>query len=146
MAGETMICDTSFVGHLRRRVRTPGRYGHWDVATIDRVESASLAISVVTIAETRSGYRLAQWGTTRIEATERELRRYVPLPVRRRDANERARLRIAAQARGVAISDNDLWVAATASRREEVLVTCDRDHLRIAAQLSGEVLYLAPPV
>jgi predicted nucleic acid-binding protein len=146
MAGETLICDTSFVGHLRRRVRTPARYGHWDAATIDRLESASLAISVVTIAETRVGYRLAEWGPSRIETTEQELQRYVPIPVRRHDANEWARLRIAAQTGGVAISDNDLWVAATASRREEVLVTCDQDHVRIAEEMSGEVLYLAPPV
>jgi predicted nucleic acid-binding protein len=91
-------------------------------------------------------YRLADWGTKRIEGTERELRRFFPIPIRRHDANEWARLRIAAQAEGVAISDNDLWVAATASRREEVLVTCDLDHVRVAAALSGEVLYLASPV
>jgi predicted nucleic acid-binding protein len=126
-------------------VRTPARYGHWDRATIDRLESASLAISVVTIAETRAGYRLAEWGVSRIASAERELRRFLPIPVRRPDANEWARLRIAAQTGGIAISDNDLWVAATASRREDVLVTCDQDHLRIAAELSGEVLYLAPP-
>jgi predicted nucleic acid-binding protein len=146
MAGETLICDTSFVGHLRRRVRTPARYEHWDSATIDRVERASLAISVVTIAETRAGYRLADWGAKRIENTERELRRFFPIPIRLHDADEWARLRIAAQTGGVAISDNDLWVAAIASRREEVLVTCDLDHVRVAAALSGEVVYLAPPV
>jgi predicted nucleic acid-binding protein len=146
MAVETLICDTSFIGHLRRRVRAPARYEHWDAATIDRVEAASLAISVVTIAETRAGYRLADWGTSRIESTEQELRRYFPIPVRRHYASEWARLRTAAQTGGVAISDNDLWVAVTASRREEVLVTCDRDHQRIAPEMPVEVVYLPPPV
>lgn len=146
MAGETLICDTSSVGHMRRRLRTPARYEHWDTATIDRVEAASLAISVVTIAETRAGYRLANWGAVRIERAEQELRRFLPIPVRRRYVSEWARLRSAAQAGGVAISDNDLWVAATASRREQVLLTCDRDHLRIAPELGVEVVYLAPPV
>jgi predicted nucleic acid-binding protein len=60
--------------------------------------------------------------------------------------NEWARLRVAAWRTGIAIGDNDLWVAATASLREQTLVTCDRDHVRIAADLRGEVLYLAPPV
>jgi predicted nucleic acid-binding protein len=47
---------------------------------------------------------------------------------------------------GVALSDNDLWIAATASVRESVLVTCDRDHVRIAQDLPVEVVYLRPPV
>jgi predicted nucleic acid-binding protein len=53
---------------------------------------------------------------------------------------------MAARAGGVALSDNDLWIAATASVRSQVLVTCDRDHARIARDLPVEVLYLAPPV
>jgi predicted nucleic acid-binding protein len=60
--------------------------------------------------------------------------------------NEWARLSAAARARGVAIGDNDLWIAATASVRESVLITCDRDHVRIARDLPVEVVYLQPPV
>jgi predicted nucleic acid-binding protein len=60
--------------------------------------------------------------------------------------NEWARLSTAARASGVALTDNDLWIAATASLRSQVLVTCDRDHVRIAPELAGEVLYLQPPV
>jgi predicted nucleic acid-binding protein len=143
---EAMVCDTSFLSHLRRRVRAPSRYEHWDSATIGRIEAASLSISVVTIAETRFGYRLAGWGDSRIESTEQELRRYHSIPVGRRYASEWARLRTAARVGGIAIGDNDLWIAATASRREEVLVTCDRDHRRIAPELPVEVVYLPPPL
>jgi predicted nucleic acid-binding protein len=60
--------------------------------------------------------------------------------------DEWARLRVVAKSNGIAIGDNDLWIAATASVREQVLVTCDRDHQRIAPELPGEVVYLAPPV
>ena len=88
---ETLICDSSFVAHLPRRQKAPGRFDHWDPAVLARIRAANLAVSIVTI-------------------------------------------------------DNDLWIAATASVRERTLVTCDRDHLRIAGELSGEVLYLAPPV
>jgi predicted nucleic acid-binding protein len=57
-----------------------------------------------------------------------------------------ARLSTAARASGIVLGDNDLWIAATASLRSSVLVTCDRDHVRIAPELGGEVLYFQPPV
>jgi predicted nucleic acid-binding protein len=60
--------------------------------------------------------------------------------------NEWARLSVAARRRGIGLSDNDLWIAATASVRESVLVTCDRDHVRIARDLPVEVVFLGPPV
>lgn len=146
MAGETLICDTSFVNHFWRRSQAPARYEHWEVATVDRVEAARLAISVVTVAETRAGYLLANWGSSRIAGAEEHLRRFSPIPVGHRYANEWARLRTRARKRGIAISENDLWIAATASLREQMLVTCDRDHMRIAPEMPIEVVYVAPPV
>ena len=77
---------------------------------------------------------------------ERRLGRFRWLPIRPAYIDEWARLRVSARARGVALSDNDLWVAATANVLGHVLVTCDRDHARIAPELTGEVLYLQPPV
>jgi len=59
---------------------------------------------------------------------------------------EWARLSVAARGKGVALSDNDLWIAATARMLERVLVSCDRDHVRIAPELGVEVLFLQPPV
>jgi len=100
----------------------------------------------VTVAETRAGYLHANWGSSRIAGAEEHLRRFSPVSVGRRYANEWARLSTTAHRRGIAISENDLWIAATASVRERTLVTCDKDHLRIAPELGGEVIYLAPPV
>jgi predicted nucleic acid-binding protein len=60
--------------------------------------------------------------------------------------NAWARLWTAAKARGVAVSDNDLWIAATAAFRGQTLVTCDRDHVRLAPELPVEVMFFAPPV
>lgn len=68
------------------------------------------------------------------------------LPIQGSYVDEWARLRVAARSKGIAISHNDLWIAATASVRRQVLVTCDRDHVRLAADLPVEVLFLAPPV
>jgi predicted nucleic acid-binding protein len=143
---ETLICDTSFVSHLLNLDESPDRYAHWGEAVMDRVESQLLAISIVTVAEIRAGYLKAGWGRRRVSRAERKLARYQPLLIDDPHLNEWARLSSAARASGVALSDNDLWVAATASVRSRVLVTCDRDHVRIAPELAGEVLYLRPPV
>jgi predicted nucleic acid-binding protein len=105
-----------------------------------------LVISLVTIAEARAGYVNAGWGSRRVVDGERKLAAYVPVLIDDQHLNEWARLWAAARRQGVALSDNDLWIAATASVRGQVLVTCDRDHARIAPELRGEVLFLAPPV
>lgn len=141
-----LICDTSFVGHLTRRGRNLETYAGWGDAVIDRVESGEPAVSVVTVAETRFGYLNAGWGLPRMVEGERHLRLFRWLPIPRRYVDEWARLRSAARARGIVLSDNDLWVAATANVLGHDLVTCDRDHLRIASHLDVEVMYLRPPV
>ncbi len=143
---EILICDTSFVSHVRRRSAAPGRYEHWDAAVVDRVKEARLEISVVTVAEVRAGYLGGGWGARRIAQAERLLSDYFRISIDRGHLDEWARLRSAAKARGIALSDNDLWIAATASVRESVLVTCDRDHVRIAGDLPVDVVYLRPPV
>jgi predicted nucleic acid-binding protein len=142
---QKLICDTSFVGHVIRRARSPERYEHW-AAVVDDLHAGKPAVSVVTIAETRAGYLNAGWGGARMAEFERQLGRFRWLPIQGSYVDEWARLRVAARATGVAISHNDLWIAATASVRGHVLVTCDRDHVRIAPELPVEVLYLQPPV
>jgi predicted nucleic acid-binding protein len=105
-----------------------------------------LTISIVTIAESRAGYLKAGWGRRKVTREELALARYLPVPIDDPHVSEWARLSAAARARGIAIGDNDLWIAATASVRESVLVTCDKDHVRIARDLPVEVVYLQPPV
>ncbi len=143
---ETLVCDTSFVGHLWRRLEEPARYAHWDPSVIDRVEAAVLAISIVTIAECRSGHLKAGWGIRRVARDELALAALRPILIDNPHVEEWARLSAAARSHGIAIGDNDLWIAATACVREGVLVTCDRDHVRIARDLPVEVVYLQPPL
>jgi tRNA(fMet)-specific endonuclease VapC len=143
---ETLICDTSFVSHLLRREERPDRYAHWSVDDLARIKAAFPAISIVTVAELRAGCMDAGWGSRKIAETERQWAEYLPLLIDDPHLNAWARLWVAAKAHGVAISDNDLWIAATANARRNVLVTCDRDHVRIAPDLGVEVLYLQPPV
>lgn len=84
-------------------------------------------------------------GSSQDRAGRTALARFLPITIDDPHHHEWARLRNAARASGIALSDNDLWIAATASVRESVLVTCDRDHLRIAGDLPVEVVYLRPP-
>jgi predicted nucleic acid-binding protein len=146
VSSETLICDTSFVGHFMRRQASPDRYSHWDDSVMDRVEAGTLAISIVTIAEARAGFVNARWGRLRVAREELRLAEFPPVLIDDPHVSEWARLWIAVRRRGISLTDNDLWIAATASVRSRALVTCDRDHLRIAGDLPVEVVYLQPPV
>jgi predicted nucleic acid-binding protein len=141
---EILLCDTSFVGRLSALRAQPQRYRHWDEGTIERVDAAILAISVVTVAEMRYGYLNGGWGKRKIDEWELRLSSFLQIPLDFPDLDEWARLRNVAKRAGVAISDNDLWIAATASTRGHDLVTCDRDHQRLAADLPVSVVYLPP--
>jgi predicted nucleic acid-binding protein len=146
MSRETLVCDTSFVGNLLRRETAPDRYAQWDEAIMEWVVSERLAISIVTLAEMRAGYLNAGWSSRRVRNTERKLARYLPLSIDDPHLNEWARLSTAARGSGVALSDNDLWIAATAAVRRQTLVTCDRDHVRLAPDMPVEVVFFAPPI
>lgn len=143
-APEHLLCDTSFVAHAGARRSQPERYAHWDPELIQRIESAILAISVITLGEARFGYRNASWGRARIEAEERRLASFLQIPLDVPDLDEWARLKDLCKRDGIAISDNDLWIAATAATRGHALLTCDRDQERLRLNLPIEVLYLPP--
>jgi predicted nucleic acid-binding protein len=89
---QKIFCDSSFVGHLLRRENQPGRYEHWDDATLAGVEAASLAINIVTIAEIRAGYLNAHWGRRRVTRGELALARYMPILIDGPQLDEWARL------------------------------------------------------
>lgn len=139
---EILLCDSSFIAPLSALHWHPERYRHWDAATIERVDAAILAISVVTLAEARFGYREAGWGKRKIDEWELRLASFLQLPLDFPGLDEWARLKYLAKRGGIAISDNDLWIAATASTRNHPLVTCDKDQLRLDLHLPVDVIYL----
>lgn len=75
----------------------------------------------------RAGALKASWGPRRVTALEDHLRSYVILPIDLDVAEWWARMRTAAEQRGRARGDNDLWIAATAARHDLALATFDRD-------------------
>jgi predicted nucleic acid-binding protein len=143
---EILICDSSFVWHSARRLRALDRYAHWDEEILHRLDAALLAISVVTVAESRLGSQTAGWGIRRADEVEQELQHFVQFPIEDREADAWAELGASAKGRGISLGDNDLWIAATSTARRYPLVTCDRDHQRIAPELPVEVVFLTPPV
>lgn len=141
---EILLCDSSFIAPLTALRAHPERYRHWDAATVERVDVAILAISVVTLAEARFGYRNGGWGKRKIDEWELRLASFLQIPLDFPDLDEWARLKDLAKRDGVAISDNDLWIAATASTRGHPLMTCDKDQLRLDGHLPVEVVFMPP--
>lgn len=141
---ERLLCDTSFVGASAKRLAQPGRFSLWPKQTLDRIDAAILAISVITLAEARYGYLNAGWGAVRVEREERRLAGFLQIPLDLTVVDEWARLKVLSRQNGWNVADNDLWIAATASARGHALVTCDADQARIADP-ALEVLHLPAP-
>ncbi|MGI8845849.1 MAG: hypothetical protein ACR2HC_06720 [Thermoleophilaceae bacterium] len=80
-AVERLLCDTSFHAHAKKRAQAPERYEHWAPETIERIDAAILAISVMTLAEARYGYLKAGWGERRIAEEEGRLAAYLLVPL-----------------------------------------------------------------
>jgi len=112
-APETILCDTSFVSVVQAR----GAPAAWSADTRARLDTAILAISIVTLAELRDGHIYANWVPRRRAAAEQLIAAYLWVPLDMAIVNECARLRAACRRRGVTVPDNDIWIAATANSR-----------------------------
>lgn len=96
-----------------------------------RLGTAGLAVSVVTVAELKRGALAARWGERRTVELDEHLRGYVVLAIDAEIAEEWARVRVRCDELGRQKGDNDLWVAATAKRYSLPLATLDRDHFDV---------------
>lgn len=141
---ERLVCDTSFVGASAKRSAQLDRFSHWPQKTLDRIDAAILAISVITLAEARYGYLNAGWGDARVQREERRLAGFLRIPLDLAIVDEWARLKVLSRQNGWNVADNDLWIAATASARGYALVTCDADQARIDDP-AVEVVHLPAP-
>ena len=148
MAGESppeiLVCDTSFVSRLPALRVDSDRFAHWDDEVVARIDRAILAISVVTLAEIRFGYKKACWGQARIDESEHRLASFLHIPLDEPDLDEWASLRDYSRRKGCQAGDNDLWIASTANTRNFPLVTCDKDHDRLDDHMRVPVIYLPP--
>lgn len=126
VAGETLLCDTSFVSVMQAAGRLQDVIQSWPEHTRRRLDSALLAISVVSIAELRAGHLYAEWGTPRRQRAEILISAYLQIPLDVPTLDHWARLAAHCKKRGRATPHNDLWIAAAALSRGWPLVSCDR--------------------
>jgi predicted nucleic acid-binding protein len=124
-AAETILCDTSFVSVVQSAGRNAERMSAWPPAITDRVNTAILAISVITLAELRDGHIYAGWSAERSARAEQRIATYLQVPLDMATVDECARLRAACRRGGISVPDNDIWIAATAITRGWALVSCD---------------------
>lgn len=89
------------------------------------------AISVITYGECLFGARAAGWPESRVDGYDAHLRKYVILPVDRDVVLAYAKVGGQLKLSGIGLSDNDLWIAASAIRYGLPLLTNDSDFRRV---------------
>lgn len=133
-AAEEIVCDTSFVGVVQRAARNTtaqATVAGWPQEVKDRLDQAILGISVISLAEVRSGYAADGWGEDRVAQAEATLGAYLQFPLDMDVVNKCAALRAASLKASWGVGDNDLWIAATAQSRGCAVVSCDTGFCRM---------------
>ena len=128
---EEIVCDTSFVSVLQRAAKSKEVIESWPPETKDRLERAILGISVISLAELRSGYAVDNWGENRVAQAEAAIAAYLWFPLDLDVVEKCAALRAASKNASWGVGDNDLWIAATAQSRGCPVVSCDTGFCRI---------------
>lgn len=141
MMRERFIADTSYVGASQRVAERRADYG-WSPGTVGRLGAAKIAVSVVTVGETRSGVARAGVSTSKAVATKAWLARFPRVEVDEEIAKVWACIDRAGRSQGLVFSENDLWIAATAQTLGVPVVTCDRAFARMP-ELDVEIVYLS---
>lgn len=136
-APEHIVCDTNVVSLLYATASKPGLISHWSQDQRERINRAIVATTIFTLGEVRSGYVINGWGDKRIAQVEQALSRYLLLPVDFDVLDCYVDIR---SLNHTQMSDNDMWIAATAMARKYPLATCDLDFCRLSDDL--ELLYL----
>jgi predicted nucleic acid-binding protein len=93
--------------------------------------TAVKVVSVVAVAELRSGAITASWGARKREALEATINAYLRVEVDEEIADIWARLHAECSRLGRNAGLNDLWIAATAVRLDCPVAALDDDFRRI---------------
>ena len=92
-----------------------------------------LVLSIVVIAELMQGALMDGWGRPRRAALIAFVNRLPHFGVTFASAYHWATVRAECRRLGIAATENDAWIAATALALDGALLTHDRDHLRMQA-------------
>lgn len=119
---ERIVCDTSTVSAIMRGTH-PEHMADW--------QDAVKLISIVTVAELHAGAVSAEWGVRRRAELQQTINAYPQVPIDDQTTLTWADLRASCRRRGVAIGDNDLWIAATGIRLQVPVASLDGDFARV---------------
>ena len=138
---ECLVLDTSvtslLMGDPRRRYASEYR-----AITYRR----PLVLPIIVISELMQGALMDDWGRPRRAAVVAYVNRLLHFGVTFASAFHWATVRAECRRQGIAVAENDAWVAATALTLDGVLLTHDRDHLRMQAAVPDlRVLSLLTP-
>lgn len=122
-APKAVVLDTGVLSLLAARSRRPERIAHWPQEALSRIDSSIAAISPVTVAEVEFGL-LSNPNHVFGKRQRTLLAQLAVLPIDPLVIREWARIKHAA-IHGIAIGDNDLWIAAAASAVDAPVFTCD---------------------
>jgi tRNA(fMet)-specific endonuclease VapC len=100
-----------------------------------RVAGKLIAVSFVTVGELLFGAKKRKWGATKVAELERRLRGAVIVPYDRALCDTYGRLKAETRAKGITVTDNDMWIAASAVRHNIPLVSHNRRHFECIPDL-----------
>lgn len=130
---ELLMLDTNVVVHLIRQDMSGQRL--LQQYRLDQRPERPL-FSTVTEGEIMGLARCWKWGKKRISALADLLGEFVRFEASLTEVTGAyAELYHEDQQNGWRVGENDLWIAACAKATSSVLLTCDRDFLRISSQL-----------
>ena len=119
--------DTSVASlWFNRRQPDAGRYR-------ELVSGLSLTLPAIAKAELLYGARRGGWSSSNVAALRTYIDEFDILPIDENNLEVWAMLRSECRRLGIGNSENDAWIAATALSFNVVLVSHDRDHLRMRA-------------
>ena len=97
------------------------------------VSQRKFGLPMVVIAELMQGALADGWGRPRRAALIAFVNRLPQFAITFTTAFHWATIRAECRRRGIGVTENDVWIAATALSLDGVLVTHDRDHLQMRA-------------
>ena len=133
----TLVVDTDVVSFIFNR-------HPFSVPYLDLLAGNELVTSFMTLAEIRLGILQAKWGPRRRTEFEQYLDRYELHFPDEASCGTWARVTLDAQSRGLVLSPQDAWIAATALDLAAPLVTHNARHFEGVSGLKIHTAYSPP--
>ncbi len=108
-----------------------------------KVQDKRLCVCFVTIGELLFGAYRKKWSAQNIERLRARLRSVVTVPFDNAVCQTYANLKTELSAKGLCVSDNDLWIASCAVRHSIPLISNNRKHFE---KIPGLVLQSEAPI